>query len=219
MDQTTPTAPVERPFRTIWIGVVLLALILILGAVASRRTAAPPLPVFGAVQEFALTNQLGQTVTLADLRGKVWLADVIFTRCPGPCARMTRQMAEIQAALPARSEARLVSLTTDPEFDVPAVLAKYAAHYQADSNRWQFLTGDKLSIAAVAADSLKFTALEKPAAERTSADDLFIHSTTFVLVDKQGRLRANFDTSSELLDWNEVRKQILAAIQQLEREP
>lgn len=219
MAQTPQDNSGASPFRTLWIGVVLLALILGLAAVVANRRSHLPLPVWGAVADFTLTNQLGQPVTLATLRGKVWLADIIFTRCPGPCARMTRQMAEIQAALAGNSEAQLVSLTTDPDFDVPAVLEKYAAHYQATPGRWQFLTGPKLTIAAVAADSLKFTALGKPAEQRTSADDLFIHSTTFVLVDKQGRLRANFDTSSEITDWAAVRKEILAAIKQLEREP
>ncbi|MGC3957300.1 MAG: SCO family protein [Verrucomicrobiota bacterium] len=219
MAQTSPGNAGASPFRTLWIGIVLLALILGLAALVTTRQSQIPLPVWGTVADFTLTNQLGQPVTLANLRGKVWLADIIFTRCPGPCARMTRQMAEIQAALAGRSEVQLISLTTDPDFDVPAVLEKYAAHYQAQPGRWQFLTGPKLTIAAVAADSLKFTALEKPAEQRTSADDLFIHSTTFVLVDKQGRLRANFDTSSEITDWAAVRKEILAAIKQLEREP
>lgn len=218
MEQTSQTSPADRPFRTLWIGVVLLVLILALGAVISRRSE-PPLPVIGPVQNFSLTNQLGQAVTLDSLRGKVWLADIIFTRCPGPCARMTRQMAELQAALAGRGGVILVSLTTDPEFDGPAVLKKYAEHYQADPERWQFLTGPKLGIAAVAADSLKLSALEKPPAERTSADDLFIHSTIFVLVDKQARLRAAFDTSSEITEWAAIREQMLSAIKQLEREP
>jgi protein SCO1/2 len=219
MDQTDAPAAAERPFRTLWVGVVLLALILGLAAVVSQRSQQLPLPVISTVGNFTLTNQLGQAVTLDNLRGRVWLADIIFTRCPGPCPRMTRQMAELQAALPARSKARLVTLTTDPEFDTPAVLQKYAGHYQADPARWQFLTGTKLEIAGLAIDGLKLTTVDKPPETRTSADDLFIHSTIFVLVDKQGQLRASFDTSSEILDWPEVRKQILSAIKQLEREP
>src|SRR5690606_11415918 len=125
----------DRPFRTLWIGVVLLIGILALGYLTSRSRPAP-LPMLGQVENFTLTNQLGQKVTLENLRGQVWLADIIFTRCPGPCARMTRQMAEVQKALPARSRAKLVSLTTDPDFDTPEVLTKYAARFEADTNRW-----------------------------------------------------------------------------------
>jgi protein SCO1/2 len=218
MDQTT-----QRLSRTIWIGIALIALLLagafVLSRLQSRTPARAALPVIGPVADFLLTNQLGQPVTLADLRGKVWLADIIFTRCPGPCARMTRQMAALQESLFRDSTTRLVSLTTDPEFDTPEVLGKYAAHYHASPDRWHFLTGPKLGIAGLAIDSLKLTTVAKPAAERTSADDLFIHSTIFVLVDKQARLRGVFETGGAGIEWAEVQPAILSAIQQLEREP
>ena len=209
----------ERPGRTIWIGIVLLAAIAGLAFWLSRMPpSAEPLPVLGQVNGFTLTNELGQRVTLADLRGRVWLADIIFTRCPGPCARMTRQMADVQQALPKNSTAKLVSLTTDPDFDSPEILAKYGARFGADSNQWQFLTGTKLEIAGLAGDSLKLTALEKPAEERTSADDLFIHSTIFVLVDRQAQLRGIFETGGNGLEWTNIQPAILAAINQLEGE-
>lgn len=191
--------------------------ILALGYLTSRSRPAP-LPMLGQVENFTLTNQLGQKVTLENLRGQVWLADIIFTRCPGPCARMTRQMAEVQKALPARSRAKLVSLTTDPDFDTPEVLTKYAARFEADTNRWMFLTGTKTEIAKLAIDGLKLTTIEKKPEERTSADDLFIHSTIFVLVDKRGQLRGIFETGGEGVDWEQVRSGILTAIKQLERE-
>ena len=217
MEQTT-----ERPFRTIWIGVALIIFI-IAGSVALQRLKprtpeAAPLPVIGNIAPFSLTNQNGGVTTLDDLRGKVWLADIIFTRCPGPCARMTRQMTSVQAALPKDSGAKLVSLTTDPEFDSPEVLKKYADKFGADPSRWQFLTGTKLGIAALAGDSLKLTALEKKPEERTSADDLFIHSTIFVLVDKQARLRGAFETGGDGIEWTNIQPAIISAIRQLEQE-
>jgi protein SCO1 len=217
MDQTT-----ERPFRTIWIGVALIILI-VAGSVVLQRLKphtpeAAPLPIIGSIAPFSLTNQNGVVTTLDDLRGKVWLADIIFTRCPGPCARMTRQMASVQTALSKDSQAKLVSLTTDPEFDSPDVLKKYADKFGADPSRWQFLTGPKLGIAALAGDSLKLTALEKKPEERTSADDLFIHSTIFVLVDKQARLRGAFETGGDGIEWTNIQPAILSAIKQLERE-
>ena len=217
MEQTT-----ERPFRTIWIGVALIILILATGVALQRMKPrlpeVAPLPVIGDVAPFSLTNQNGVVTTLDDLRGQVWLADIIFTRCPGPCARMTRQMQMIQAALPKDSGAKLVSLTTDPEFDSPDVLKKYADKFGADQSRWQFLTGTKLGIAALAGDSLKLTALEKTPQERTSADDLFIHSTIFVLVDKQARLRGAFETGGDGIEWTNIQPAIISAIRQLERE-
>jgi protein SCO1/2 len=131
---------------------------------------------------------------------------------------MTRQMASVQAALPKESSAQLVSLTTDPDFDTPEVLRQYATRFQADPARWQFLTGSKLAIAGLAIDSLKLTTVEKKPEERTSEDDLFIHSTIFILVDKQARLRGIFETGGETVEWAEVEPAILAAIKQLEAE-
>ena len=82
-----------------------------------------PLPVFGEVADFKLTNQLGRAVSLSELTGHVWVADVIFTRCPGPCVGMTRKMKAIQERLSPKSAVKLVSLTADPAFDTPPALS------------------------------------------------------------------------------------------------
>jgi len=210
-----------RVSRTIWIGIALILLLVIFAFLLSglenqRRTTT--LPNLGQVASFALTNQLGLAVSLADLRGKVWVADIIFSRCAGPCPRMTRQMASLQAALPKDSSSRLVTLTTDPAFDTPEVLDRYAARFEADTNRWWFLTGDKKEIATLAIDGLKLTAIEKKPEERTSVDDLFIHSTIFVVVDKQSRLRSVFETDGEGIVWTNMQSEILKTIRTLERE-
>lgn len=208
---------------TVWIGVALIAatltVALMLAKVKSEMEAHTKLPVIGPVPAFALTNQEGKNVSLETLKGHVWLADIIFTRCAGPCPEMTRKMRELQDALPAESTARLVSLTTDADYDTPEVLQKYAAKNGAKADRWNFLTGDKRAVANLAIDGLKLTAIEKPAAERTDPADLFVHSTIFVLVDKAGQLRGVFQTQGEMVAWSDVKHQILAAIKQLEAEP
>lgn len=203
--------------RTIWIGLVLVAAILA-GSFWLKQPRQPPLPVMGSIADFSLTNQLGQATTLEAMRGRVWLADIIFTRCPGPCARMTRQMASVQDGLPKDSNARLVSLTTDPDFDSPEILAKYANRFGADSNRWHFLTGTKKEIGELAAQSLKLAAVEKAAELRENPDDLFIHATIFVLVDKKARLRGIYETGGDGIEWTNVQTRILTDIKQLERE-
>ena len=215
--------PQARRFEfLIWIGVVVTLLILLLTYLLAqlrlRETLGKPLPVLGQVQDFRLTNQFGQAVTLADLQGRVWVADIIFTRCAGPCPRMTRQMKEIQQALPAISQARLVTLTTDADFDTPPVLKAYAEKFGADTNRWLFLTGDKRQIANLAIDSLKLTAIEKKPEERQAPEDLFVHSTIFVVVDKLGRLRGVFETDGEGVSPVQARSRILAAVKRLEAE-
>jgi len=213
----TPASPNLE--RAVWGGLFVIVLVLAIAYVNTagrpRPVPAAPLPVIGPVADFTLTNQLGRAVTLADLRGKVWVADIIFTRCPGPCATMTRQMASLQAALPDALPVRLVSLTTDPEFDTPEVLRGYGERFGARPPQWSFLTGSKPQIAALAVDSLKLVATEKAPAERTSAMDLFIHSTLYVVVDKQGRLRAAFETVGDGVNFPQVQSRILSAMNQL----
>lgn len=210
-----------RVSRTIWIGVALVLLLVIFGFLLSgleTRRRATALPILSQISTFALTNQSAQAVTLADLQGKVWVADIIFSRCAGPCPRMTRQMESLQAALPKDSNARLVTLTTDPAFDTPEVLNRHAARFNADTNRWWFLTGDKKEIATLAIDGLMLTAIEKKPEERLNVDDLFIHSTMFVVVDKQGRSRKTFETDGEGIVWTNMLAEILKTVRTLERE-
>jgi protein SCO1/2 len=213
----------ERLSRTLWIGIalviVLIAVSFALSRVKPHAARSTPLPVISQIADFSLTNQAGHQVTLADLRGKVWIADIIFTRCAGPCPRMTKQMESLQSELAAEKGIHFVTLTTDPLYDTPKVLAEYAAGYQADPARWHFLTGTAKQIADLAIDGLKLTAVEKKPEERENPEDLFIHSTIFVLVDKQARLRAIFQTGGEGVDWMATKPALLAAARLLEREP
>lgn len=215
--------PGHRSKWVIWVGLILMAgtllLALLLARLRLQELVGKPLPDLGAVAPFTLTNQIGQAVSLNDLKGHVWVADIIFTRCAGPCLNMSRQMAELQRSL-YKSEARLVSLTTDPEYDTPAVLRAYAKERaRADTRTWWFLTGTKAQIAQLATDSLKLVAIEKDPNKRETPADLFIHSTVFVLVDAKGRLRGTFESTGEDVDAARVRKEILQGINRLEREP
>jgi protein SCO1 len=216
------TQPARRIEWLVWMGLALIVLTVLLAllfaAIKLQRSLGKQLPVIGPVAEFTLTNQNGQAVTLNDLRGRVWVADVIFTRCAGPCPIMTRQMKELQQALPSRSTAKLVTLTTDPNYDTPSVMQAYAARFGAEPDRWLFLTGSKTEIAKLAVESLKLSAVEKKPEERASATDLFIHSTIFVVVDRSARLRGIFETSGEGVEPGLVKGKILAAVRRLERE-
>jgi len=214
--------PASRFGWSILFGVFALVCLLTLAVVLvqlKKQITPIDMPPIGPVAAFSLTNENNQAVSLADLQGRVWVADIIFTRCPGPCLRMSKQMRELQTALPAASKAKLVSLTTDAEFDTPPVLQKYAERFEADTNRWMFLTGDKRAVANLAIDSLKLTAVAKKPGERTTPEDLFVHSTIFVIVDKKAQLRGVFQTGGEDVDWSQSKAKILAAVHQLEREP
>ena len=215
----------RRPSRTIWVGFLLFfalfALAFLLWLVqAARNFGQVPLRFIGPVADFTLTNQDGQPVSLAALTNHVWVADIIFTRCAGPCPRMTGQMQSLQSLLPADDPAKLVTLTTDPEFDSPVVLKKYGRRFGADFSRWTFLTGNKSEIAVLAGNSLKLGSVPVNPAERQNDVDLFIHTTIFVLVDKHAQLRGSFETGGEGVDWtNSVQPKLLKAVHQLEEEP
>ena len=125
----------------------------------------------------------------------------------------------LQNLLPPDSDAKLVTLTTDPDNDSPAVLKKYGGHYDADFNRWSLLTGTKKEIAALASGSLKLSAVPVKIEEQKGAADLFIHTTIFVVVDKHAQLRGSFETGGDGVDWtNDVAPRLIKTIRQLENE-
>ena len=192
---------------------------LVLGAFLHSRlgmpagSPAPPLPVLASVTGFTLTNQFGETVTAADLRGHPWIGDIIFTRCPGPCVRMTRNLAELQTRLAPTDGARFVTLTADPAFDTPEVLRRYADRFGADSNRWDFLTGPQVKLYELATQQLLLAVAENPDPTNAPPDELFIHSSRLVLVDSSGRVRASYDGEAP-----EAQAQVLADLRRLAAE-
>ena len=171
------------------------------------------LAVLGEVHDFRLTNQLGQAVTLADLRSNVWVVDVIFTRCAGPCPRMSQRMSELQGRLRFDGQVRLVSLTADPAFDTPTVLQHYAERFRADPSRWQFLTGPQAELYRLAARDLLLAVVENPGGASNAPSDLFVHSTKLILLDRQARLRGVFDGENP-----KVVSQLVPAVRKLLRE-
>src|SRR5881394_4114375 len=146
--------PSSKPLQWLVFGILFAVIAVIFALFARQRltTAKSKLPVYTVLRDFALTNQNNAIVTLDDLRGKVWIADIIFTRCPGPGRRMTKDMARLQDLWPKETPLRFVSLTSDPEYDTPAVLKRYAEEHKADPTRWDFLTGTKQQIVDVAVD-------------------------------------------------------------------
>jgi len=184
--------------RAIW-GVLALALALVIGAFVANqagfraRPRPAPLPVLSEVRDFQLTNQFGQPVVAADLAGRVWLADIVFTRCPGPCVRLTQQLRQLQVELPPDAPVGFLTLTADPAYDTPAVLRGYSERFQADSSRWQFLTGQKSELYRLAIQDLLLAVSENSDPDRAALEDLFIHSTKVILIDRAGRVRGAFD--------------------------
>jgi protein SCO1/2 len=164
------------------------------------------LAVYGRVPDFSLIERSGRSVTLADLLGKVWVANFIYTQCTETCPTQSLEVSRLQAEFATEPDLRLVSITVDPERDTPEVLAEYAERYQADPERWLFLTGPKRAIYRLAADGFKLSVVDPDDPKQTShllrflgprlafathgSKGLVLHSSRFVLVDRQARLRA-----------------------------
>jgi len=149
------------------------------------------LPDYSAAPEFRLTERSGRLVTQKDLSGQVWIADFIFTHCSGICPAMSTNMERLQARLP--GEIRLVSFSVDPTNDTPAVLTEYATRYNADPERWLFLTGDADAVQKLSVGGFKL------ALDPTGGSEVepILHSSRFVLIDRDGRIRGYYGTEDE----------------------
>ncbi len=151
---------------------------------------------FGSVLPFSFTDQAGKTVTLESLKGHAWAACFVFTRCSGPCPRVSATMKRLQAELH-DPQVHLVSVSVDPQWDTPAVLAKYAEALGADPRRWSFLTGDEKTIDGWITRSFLSAVARDPAAP---VGERVTHRTSISAVDKQGRVRGFYEgeTAEEL---------------------
>jgi len=149
----------------------------------------PDLPSFGTVPAFTLTDQSGAAFDSASkLRGQVWVADFMFTTCPGPCPMMSSQMHQVQAALGGEGNGqgiRLISFTVDPEHDTPQVLLEYGERFKANPEVWHFLTGARADL----------NHLSKNVFKLGEVDGTKEHSTRFVLIDRSGQIRGYYLTS------------------------
>lgn len=175
-------------------GFLVLALLAIGGAAVWQLVLGPePPPVVGEVPDFTLVNRDGQTVRLRDLAGAPWVADFIFTRCGASCPMMSLRMAKLERELPEDLGVRFVSFTVDPEHDTPRVLAEYAQSFGAPG-RWLFLTGDKPQIYRLSREGFKL-ALDDTTP--VNPDEMILHSTRFVLVDGQGKIRGYYEAFDE----------------------
>ncbi len=144
---------------------------------------------YGTVPPFQLVNQNGQPFGSSQLAGKIWIADFVYTSCPGPCPIISSRMSELQKPLE-RTDVHLVSFSVDPEKDTPEVLRGYAEKLQADPKRWDFLTGSKSTIYKLSHEGFKLAV-----SDRSDAEGIPVHSTRMVLVDRHGEIRGYYDAT------------------------
>ncbi len=191
-----PGARVPGPLLLSILAALLVAIVLgavVLPALAARGKA-PELPVYGAVPSFAMVDHTGQEVTREDLRGYVTIVNFIFTRCPTVCPTFTATLRAVQEkTLGFGGRLKLVSITVDPDYDTPEVLAAYAAKFGADPSRWRFLRGEPAALVEVATDGF-MVAVEKRGAQANGAPNI-VHAEHFILVDPSLQLRGFYNSN------------------------
>ena len=142
------------------------------------------LPNYAAVPHFSMTDSLGRPFDSTSLKSRVWVADFIFTSCPGPCPLMTSRMHSLQKQLVGYPDVRLVSISVDPQNDTPSVLKAFANRFGGPASDWYFLTGSPQTVHLLAHDVFKIGDIIQQ----------MDHSTRFMLVDKNGNVRGYYSS-------------------------
>ena len=137
----------------------------------------------GTIPEFEFTDSEDNLISRNDLKGKVWVADFIFTTCTMACPVMTGNMNLIHKAYKDDDQVRIVSISVYPEYDTPEVLKEYASRYNANTDRWHFLTGPEQNVKDVIKNGFKMGDYE----------DIIFHSEKFALIDQNGNIRGYYN--------------------------
>ena len=203
LEQIAPpiaTPPGRLKLAPQWLLFAGLALAIPLAPILLTR-AAPRLPELGELPAFALTDQLGRPFGRGDLRGKVWVADFVFTSCSDACPRLTQRMKTLQDRLDPAGRIGLLSISVDPERDTPQKLRDYGAAFGARDDLWRFLTGSPTEVERTVVKGFRIAMAKVPLpkdAVPASEDDLraqafdIMHGDRLVLVDAGGRIRGYY---------------------------
>jgi protein SCO1 len=151
------------------------------------------------------------------------------------CSTNVVSVVSLQADWAGEPDVRLVSISVDPEHDTPEVLCEYAARFQADPDRWLFVTGAKEAIYRLALDGFRLGVVDREANVQRETDgglawlgpvaawahsgphaerQPVLHSARFVLVDRQAQIRGYYDGT----DWQALER-LRANIKIVLREP
>lgn len=178
------------PIRLLVTG-ALLALL-----VSCERQAARPQVQIGKFREvgaFTFTDQQSHPRTAEDLKGKVWIANFIFTSCAAECLVLSSRFAELQRLFAKEDDLAFVSFSVDPQTDTPERLGQFAQRWHADPEKWFFLTGEADEVDALVKDSFLLPLTRTPGEADKLMSETFIHSNRFAIVDRTGTVRGYVD--------------------------
>ncbi|RYD57390.1 MAG: SCO family protein [Sphingobacteriales bacterium] len=181
--------------------IILVTFFILLSAVfmgyfyKETRVKVKKLPVLGnpgqKVTDFSFTDQDGKTLTLNDVKGKVYVTEYFFTTCKGICPKMNENMTRVYNAYKGNSDFMILSHTVDPKKDTVQAMKEYSLRFEANPEQWKFLTGDKKELYDMARYSYLVSATDDTTGVDIASD--FIHTDKFVLVDRDGRIRGQYD--------------------------
>lgn len=144
------------------------------------------------IKNIRFVNQLGKTVSLEELKGKILVIDFFFTRCPSICPGLANRMKKLQDSYVKNdSIVQFISISVDPEHDSVPQLRKFADRFNINHDTWWMVSGNKKEVYDFALTELK-ASLADP-----NVDTAFIHTENFFLVDKERIVRGwynGFDT-------------------------
>jgi protein SCO1/2 len=145
--------------------------------------------VWHHVKNISFTNQLGQKVSLYDIKGKIIVLDFFFTRCPTFCPGMARAMKKLQDAFKQNdtSFVQFISMSIDPTHDSVPQLRKFADRFNASSDNWWFVTGDRKEFYDFALQEMKANIAD------AEIDTGFIHTSLFFVLDREKIVRGFYD--------------------------
>lgn len=193
------------PLRRLALLVPLAGLVAALGMAGfGRLRAADTLEVFGEAPGFlGLVDQDDRPTSADELRGKVVVANFIYTNCPDICPLLSARMRQLQERLRQQnllgSQVQLLSFSVDPSRDTPEVLRAYAERNGADRAAWRFLTGPEELLIPLVVDGFRLGVSVLPPQAATHdvegghASYDVMHSGRFVLIDRDWRIRAYYD--------------------------
>lgn len=139
------------------------------------------------VGDFALIDQNGEPFSSGQLKGKIWLANFVFTSCTAECPLLSQQMSLVRRNLGPRPDVAFVSFSVDPQTDTPKRLADYAKPYGPDP-RWSLLTGDMDKVTQLVTSKFLLPLNRSEPSDGSNAPSIN-HSDKMLVIDGNGVVR------------------------------
>lgn len=144
------------------------------------------------ITPFLLTNQFGKPITQNRVQNKVTVVEFFFSTCKSICPIMNRHLKLLHQHI-TDSNLHFLSFTVDPDTDTPQQLLRYSQQLGIHDNRWDFVTGTKSKLYALARYSFELDSSAVP-----DLNEDFIHTQQVVVLDRQGFVRGYFDATDSL---------------------